>query len=75
MRLGIGDGVLAPVAAPIALLHQVRVMVVDDSATAAAALVEMLGSFGIAAESTESGETRSRCWPTRWPRASLITWC
>ena len=56
VRLGLGEGALVPVAAPIALLHQVRVMVVDDSATASAALVEMLGSFGIAAESTDSGE-------------------
>jgi len=56
VRFGIGDNALAPVAAPIALLHQVRVMVVDDSVTASAALVDMLGSFGIAADAADSGE-------------------
>ncbi|MGZ8288970.1 MAG: response regulator [Telluria sp.] len=55
VRLGIGDAALVPVAPPAAALHQVRVMVVDDSATATDALVEMLGSFGIAAHSADSG--------------------
>ncbi|HEY0062091.1 MAG TPA: response regulator [Telluria sp.] len=55
VRLGVADGMLAPAAPPMAMLHQVRVMVVDDSASAASALVDMLGSFGIAAESAESG--------------------
>ena len=56
VQLGIGGAAVVPVAAPVALLHQVRVMVVDDSATAADALVEMLSSFGINAQSVDSGE-------------------
>jgi two-component system sensor histidine kinase/response regulator len=56
VQLGIGSDAVVPLAAPVALLHQVRVMVVDDSATAADALVEMLGSFGINAQSANSGE-------------------
>jgi CheY-like chemotaxis protein len=56
VRLGVGDAAQMALAPPIALLHQVRVMVVDDSATACDALVEMLSSFGIAAEATDSGE-------------------
>ena len=55
VQLGIGGAAVVPVTAPVALLHQVRVMVVDDSATAADALVEMLGSFGINAQSADSG--------------------
>ncbi|SHH71485.1 hybrid sensor histidine kinase/response regulator [Massilia sp. CF038] len=55
VRLGVADGMLAPAAPPMALLHQVRVMVVDDSASAASALVDMLASFGIAAEAADSG--------------------
>ncbi|MFL6657053.1 MAG: response regulator [Massilia sp.] len=53
--LGIGDATQA-VSPPLATLHQVRVMVVDDSATACDALVEMLGSFGIGASAACSGE-------------------
>jgi len=56
VRFGIGNAALTAVAQPMAVLHQVRVMVVDDSATAADALVEMLGSFGITADSANSGE-------------------
>jgi two-component system sensor histidine kinase/response regulator len=56
VRLGIGDAAQMALAPPIALLHQVRVMVVDDSATACDALVEMLSSFGISADAAESGE-------------------
>ena len=56
VRLGIGDAALAPVAAPLALLHQSRVLVVDDSVTAADALVDMLSSFGVAAHTASSGE-------------------
>jgi two-component system sensor histidine kinase/response regulator len=56
VRLGIADPARVALAPPIALLHQVRVMVVDDSATACDALVEMLGSFGISADSADSGE-------------------
>ena len=56
VRFGIGSAALTAVAPPMAVLHQVRVMVVDDSATAADALVEMLSSFGITAHSADSGE-------------------
>jgi two-component system sensor histidine kinase/response regulator len=41
---------------PATLLHQTRVLVVDDSATAREAIVEMLGGFGIAADTAGSGE-------------------
>ncbi|MES2315900.1 MAG: response regulator [Pseudomonadota bacterium] len=56
LRLGIGGAAQVALASPLALLHQVRVMVVDDSATACDALVEMLGSFGISADAADSGE-------------------
>ena len=56
VQLGIGSDAVVPLAPPVALLHQVRVLVVDDSVTAADALVEMLGSFGINAQSAHSGE-------------------
>jgi CheY-like chemotaxis protein len=46
-------GVLA---APGAALQQVRVLVVDDNATARDALVEMLEGFGVAADVASSGE-------------------
>ncbi|WP_229632265.1 hybrid sensor histidine kinase/response regulator [Pseudoduganella violaceinigra] len=55
VKLGIGtatgDGMPTPGAA-----LQARVLVVDDSATARDALVEMLASFGVAAHSASSGE-------------------
>jgi two-component system, sensor histidine kinase and response regulator len=53
---GVADPATAPVAPPAAALQQVRVMVVDDSATARDALVEMLGSFGVTAHAACSGE-------------------
>ncbi|WP_342116830.1 hybrid sensor histidine kinase/response regulator [Pseudoduganella sp. OTU4001] len=56
VRLGVGDSSAATVAMPAAALQQARVLVVDDSATAREALVEMLGSFGVAAHSASSGE-------------------
>ncbi len=56
VQLGIGDASLAPVASPLVLLHQTRVMVVDDSVTAADALVDMLTSFGVTAAAANSGE-------------------
>ncbi len=56
VRFGICTASVTAVAPPMAVLHQVRVMVVDDSATAADALVEMLSSFGITATSADSGE-------------------
>jgi signal transduction histidine kinase/DNA-binding response OmpR family regulator/HPt (histidine-containing phosphotransfer) domain-containing protein len=55
-RLGVGDPASAALPPPAAALHQVRVMVVDDSATARDALLEMLGSFGVSADAAESGE-------------------
>ncbi len=56
VRLGIASAAEVALASPAALLHQVRVMVVDDSATACDALVEMLGAFGISADAADSGE-------------------
>ncbi|RJG11587.1 response regulator [Massilia cavernae] len=56
VRLGVGDAAELPLVPPAAALQQVRVMVVDDSATAADALVDMLGSFGISARSASNGE-------------------
>ena len=55
VSLGTAEGA-APLAVPLASLQQVRVMVVDDSQTATDALVEMLGSFGVAADAADSGE-------------------
>ena len=56
VQLGIGDPAAAAVTVPAAALHQARVMVVDDSATSRAALVEMLASFGVTAHAANSGE-------------------
>ncbi|MBA5687901.1 hybrid sensor histidine kinase/response regulator [Rugamonas apoptosis] len=56
VTLGVADPASAPVAPPAAALQQVRVMVVDDSATARDALVEMLASFGVTAHGASSGE-------------------
>ena len=56
VRLGEADPAEAPVAPPAAALQQMRVMVVDDSATARDALVEMLTSFGVTAHAASSGE-------------------
>jgi signal transduction histidine kinase/DNA-binding response OmpR family regulator/HPt (histidine-containing phosphotransfer) domain-containing protein len=55
-RLGLGDPASTALPPPAAALHQVRVMVVDDSTTARDALLEMLGSFGVTADAAESGE-------------------
>ncbi|MCC6070919.1 response regulator [Massilia sp. GCM10020059] len=54
--LGIGDPAAAAVTLPAAALLQARVMVVDDSATARDALVEMLASLGVTAHAASSGE-------------------
>jgi two-component system sensor histidine kinase/response regulator len=54
--LGIGDLSETAVAAPTAVLFQVRALVVDDSPSAREALVEMLGSFGVTAHAVASGE-------------------
>ena len=56
VRLGIGEPGSATVPSPAATLQQTRVLVVDDSATAREALVEMLGSLGVTAHSASSGE-------------------
>jgi signal transduction histidine kinase/DNA-binding response OmpR family regulator/HPt (histidine-containing phosphotransfer) domain-containing protein len=56
VKLGIADAASAPVPLPAAALQQVRVMVVDDSATARDALVEMLTSLGVTAHAASSGE-------------------
>ncbi len=56
VKLGVGDASAETLASPTAGLQQARVLVVDDSATAREALVEMLGSFGVAAHSASSGE-------------------
>ncbi len=56
VKLGVGDAAAGDVVAAAAGLQQARVLVVDDSATAREALVEMLGSFGVAADCATSGE-------------------
>jgi signal transduction histidine kinase/DNA-binding response OmpR family regulator/HPt (histidine-containing phosphotransfer) domain-containing protein len=56
VQLGIGDAAAPGVASPVAALHQLRVLVVDDLETARDALTEMLGSFGITADTASSGE-------------------
>jgi len=56
VQLGIGDAAAPGVASPVAALHQLRVLVVDDVETARDALTEMLGSFGITADTASSGE-------------------
>ena len=55
-RLGIG-GATAPDPRPsIGALQQMRVLVVDDCASARSALVDMLDGFGIKADAVASGE-------------------
>jgi two-component system sensor histidine kinase/response regulator len=57
--LGVAEGHAAARAAGatrLALLTDVRALVVDDSATARTALVEMLTSFGVQADAAASGE-------------------
>jgi signal transduction histidine kinase/DNA-binding response OmpR family regulator/HPt (histidine-containing phosphotransfer) domain-containing protein len=56
VRLGVGDKVEHTQPSSPFALQQMRVMVVDDSAGARAALVDMLGSFGIQADGVASGE-------------------
>jgi signal transduction histidine kinase/DNA-binding response OmpR family regulator/HPt (histidine-containing phosphotransfer) domain-containing protein len=55
-RLGLGDAAEPAAPLPSAALQQMRVMVVDDSASAREALVDMLDSFGIKADAVPSGE-------------------
>jgi signal transduction histidine kinase/CheY-like chemotaxis protein len=54
--LGIADAGATAAPAPGAELQRMRVMVVDDSAGARDALVEMLDGFGIQADAVASGE-------------------
>jgi signal transduction histidine kinase/CheY-like chemotaxis protein/HPt (histidine-containing phosphotransfer) domain-containing protein len=56
VKLGIGDAGAASEPLASSALQQMRVMVVDDSASAREALVDMLGSFGIQADAVASGE-------------------
>ena len=56
VKLGIGEAGAESVASPTAALRQARVLVVDDSATAREALLEMLASHGVAADAANSGE-------------------
>jgi len=55
-RLGLGDERAQAEASAVAALRQMRVMVVDDCASARAALVDMLDGFGIQADAVASGE-------------------
>jgi signal transduction histidine kinase/DNA-binding response OmpR family regulator/HPt (histidine-containing phosphotransfer) domain-containing protein len=55
VRLGVQEGDDAA-ATTAALLSRMRVMVVDDSASARQALLEMLAAFGVRAEAVASGE-------------------
>ncbi|MGO4378225.1 response regulator [Pseudoduganella sp. RAF19] len=56
VKLGIGNADAPGVASPVAALHSLRVLVVDDVETARDALTEMLSSFGITADTASSGE-------------------
>ncbi len=53
--LALADAGRAPAAPHLTALHKVRVLVVDDSATATDALVEMLAAFGVRADAARSG--------------------
>ncbi|MFC0252156.1 hybrid sensor histidine kinase/response regulator [Massilia consociata] len=54
--LGVGDGQAAAGPAPCCALHDVRALVVDDSATARSALAEMLAALGVRTDTVASGE-------------------
>ena len=54
--LGVADGQLAASAVRQAMLQDVRALVVDDSASARAALAEMLATLGVRADTVASGE-------------------
>jgi len=56
LPLGVEEGQAVASAVRKALLLDVRALVVDDSATARAALVEMLGTLGVDADAAASGE-------------------
>ena len=55
-RLGIGDAATADARPSLDVLQQMRVLVVDDSASARCALCDMLDGFGIGADAVDSGE-------------------
>jgi hypothetical protein len=55
-RVGIGDAAALSPPLPSNALQQMRVMVVDDCASARTALVDMLDGFGIKADAVASGE-------------------
>jgi len=55
-RLGIGDAAAAESRPSIDLMQQMRVLLVDDCASARTALGDMLDGFGIRADAVASGE-------------------
>jgi two-component system sensor histidine kinase/response regulator len=55
-RLGIGDAAAPDPHPSIDALQQMRVLVVDDCASARAALADMLDGFGIKADTVDSGD-------------------
>jgi signal transduction histidine kinase/DNA-binding response OmpR family regulator len=56
VQLGIGNAAAPNLPSPVAALHQLRVLVVDDVDSAREALAGMLASFGIKADAASSGE-------------------
>jgi signal transduction histidine kinase/DNA-binding response OmpR family regulator len=56
VQLGIGNAAAPNLPSPVATLHQLRVLVVDDVDSAREALAGMLASFGIKADTASSGE-------------------
>ncbi|WP_036168207.1 hybrid sensor histidine kinase/response regulator [Massilia sp. 9096] len=56
VRLGVQDAHADAAATPAAALARMRVLVVDDSASARQALLEMLSAFGVRAEAVGSGD-------------------
>jgi len=56
VRLGVQDADGDAAGAPAALLSRMRVLVVDDSASACQALLEMLSTLGVKAEAVASGD-------------------
>ena len=56
VQVGVSDPGATAVTLAAAALHQARVIVVDDSATARDALVDMLASLGVSAHAASSGE-------------------
>jgi len=54
--LGVGNADMPEALSPVAALHQLRLLVVDDVEAAREALAGMLASFGIKADTASSGE-------------------